>query len=94
MAQFIQQLNIYLKGGQVLNVPFNAEAPDKLNPQINAFFNALGDKEKAGKNFLFQGQRPVLVHLPDVSAADVVSLVRKEKVKEEEIKENSEIKQE
>lgn len=91
MSQFIQQLNIYLKGGQVLNVPFNAEAPDKLNPQINAFFNALGDSEKASKNFLFQGQRPVLVHLPDVSAADVISLVRKEQneiaEQKEEIKE-------
>ncbi|MDM8119456.1 hypothetical protein QUV58_01365 [Succinatimonas hippei] len=91
MSQFIQQLNIYLKGGQVLNVPFNAEAPDKLNPQISAFLNALGDSEKASKNFLFQGQRPVLVHLPDVSAADVISLVRKEQnetaEQKEEIKE-------
>ena len=91
MSQFIQQLNIYLKGGQVLNVPFNAEAPDKLNPQISAFLSALGDREKASKNFLFQGQRPVLVHLPDVSAADVISLVRKEQnetaEQKEEIKE-------
>ena len=40
----------------------------------------VGPKDSSGKNFLFQGQRPVIVRLSDVSAADVVSLVRKEKV--------------
>ena len=77
MAQFIQQLNIYLRGGQVLNLAFNVESPDKLNSQIDAFFNALGAKEQADKNFLFQGQRPALVRLSEVAAADVVSLIRK-----------------
>lgn len=80
MAQtFIQQLNIYLKGGQTLSVPFNAESANKLNTQIEAFVKAMGDKENAQKNFVFQGQRLVMVHLPDVSAIDVVSLVRTEK---------------
>ena len=79
MEEFIQQLNIYLKGGQVLSVNFRVEKAEKLNTQIDAFFKALGDKDSSGKNFLFQGQRPVIVRLSDVSAADVVSLVRKEK---------------
>ena len=33
---------------------------------------------KVQTSFVFQGQRVVLIHLPDISAADVVSLVRKE----------------
>ena len=54
MAQtFIQQLNIYLKGGQTLSVPFNAESANKLNTQIEAFVKAMGDKENAQKNFVF-----------------------------------------
>lgn len=82
MAQtFFQQLNIYLKGGQTLSIPFNAESGSKLNTQIETFVKAMGDKENAQKNFVFQGQRLVLVHLPDVSAIDVVSLVRKEEEK-------------
>lgn len=78
MNSYVQQLHIYLRGGQTLTVPFNAESPDKLNSQIDAFVAALGDPEKSQKNFVFQGQRLVLVHLSDVAALDVVSLVRKE----------------
>lgn len=78
MNSYVQQLHIYLRGGQTLTVPFNAESPDKLNSQIDVFVAALGDPEKSQKNFVFQGQRLVLVHLSDVAALDVVSLVRKE----------------
>lgn len=78
MNSYVQQLHIYLRGGQTLTVPFNAESPDKLNSQIDAFVAALGDPEKSQKHFVFQGQRLVLVHLSDVAALDVVSLVRKE----------------
>lgn len=77
--QFIHQLTVYLKGGQTLVIPFNAESADKLNPQIEAFMKALGDKNKFEGNFVFQGQRVVLIHLPDVSGAEVLSLVRTEK---------------
>lgn len=77
--QFIHQLTVYLKGGQTLVIPFNAELADKLNPQIEAFMKALGDKNKFEGNFVFQGQRVVLIHLPDVSGAEVLSLVRTEK---------------
>ena len=59
---------------------------DKLNAQIQSFVNALGDAEQSKKNFVFQGQRLVLVHLPDVAALDVVSLVRKETEATEEAK--------
>ena len=81
MEEYIQQLNIYLKGGQVLSVNFRVEKADKLNTQIDAFFKALGDKDSSGKNFLFQSQRPVIVRLSDVSAAYVVSFVLKKKKK-------------
>ena len=59
--QYIQQLTVFLRGGQNIVVPFNAEKPE----------------ENQG-NFLFQGARVVLIHLPDVSGLDVVSLVRKQ----------------
>ena len=78
MTQLIQRLSIYLKGGQTLSVHFNAEKQDVLNPQIDAFVKTLGDPEKKAGNFLFQGARVVLVHLADVSAVDVVNLVRKD----------------
>lgn len=76
--QYIQQLTVFLKGGQSIVVPFNAEKPEVLNPQIDAFVKALGTADQKDKNFLFQGARVVLVRLADVSAIDVVSLVRKE----------------
>ena len=78
----IQQLTISLRGGQTDVVPFNAEKADQLNTQIEAFLKALGDKDKAEGSFLFQGARVVLVRLADVSAAEVISLVRKEEVAE------------
>lgn len=79
--QIIQQMTICLKGGQTVVVPFNAEKTDVLNPQIEAFLKALGDKEKQEGNFLFQGARVVLVRLHDVSSVDVVSLIRTEEDK-------------
>lgn len=82
--QFIQQLTVFLKGGQNIVVPFNAEKAEVLNPQIDAFVKALGSAEQKDKNFLFQGARVVLVRLADVSAIDVVSLVRKEEQKAQE----------
>lgn len=81
--QFIQQLTVFLKGGQNIVVPFNAEKPEVLNPQIDAFVKALGSADQKDKNFLFQGARVVLVRLADVSAIDVVSLVRKEEEKDQ-----------
>ena len=51
----IQKLTVYLKSGQTIEVPFNAEKAEVINPQIESFLNALGDKEKREGNFLFQG---------------------------------------
>ena len=79
----IQQLTISLRGGQTVVIPFNAEKADALNPQVEAFLKALGDKEKQEGSFLFQGARVVLVRLADVSCAEVISLVRKEEAKAE-----------
>ena len=77
--QIVQDLKIHLRGGQTVDVNFKAEKADVLNPQIEAFLKALGDKEKREGNFLFQGARIVLVRLADVSAAEVVSLIAKPK---------------
>lgn len=77
--QIVQDLKIHLRGGQTVDVNFKAEKADVLNPQIEAFLKALGDKEKREGNFLFQGARVVLVRLADVSAAEVVSLIAKAK---------------
>lgn len=82
--QFIQQMTIYLKGGQTVVVPFNAEKAEVLNPQIEAFMKALGEKDKKEGNFLFQGARVVLVRLSEVAGVDIVSLVRKEKAEKAE----------
>mgnify|MGYP000842054333 CR=1 FL=1 len=38
--QIIQQLTVYLKGGQTVVVPFNAEKAEVLNPQ-----NLTGERE-------------------------------------------------
>ena len=75
----IQELKVQLRGGQTVAVTFNAEKADVLNPQIESFLKALGDKDKQAGNFLFQGARVVLIRLADVSAAEVVSLVAKNK---------------
>ena len=80
--QIIQQLAVHLKSGRTVVVPFNAEKADVLNPQIEAFFKALGDATKKDGNFLFQGARVVLFRLSEVAGAEVVSLVRKEKEEE------------
>lgn len=77
--QIVQDLKIHLRGGQSVDVNFKAEKADVLNPQIEAFLKALGDKEKREGNFLFQGARVVLVRLVDISAAEVVSLIAKPK---------------
>ena len=77
--KFIQELKVQLRGGQTVTVAFNAEKADILNPQIESFLKALGDKDKQAGNFLFQGARVVLIRLADVSAAEVVSLVAKNK---------------
>ena len=77
--QIVQDLKIQLRGGQTVDVNFKAEKADVLNPQIEEFLKALGDKEKREGNFLFQGARVVLVRLADVSAAEVVSLITKAK---------------
>ena len=78
--QIVQELKIQLRGGQTVDVNFKAEKAEVLNPQIEAFLKALGDKEKQEGNFLFQGARIVVVRLADVSAAEVVSLIAKPKV--------------
>ena len=77
--KIIQELKVQLRGGQTVTVAFNAEKADILNPQIESFLKALGDKDKQAGNFLFQGARVVLIRLADVSAAEVVSLVAKNK---------------
>lgn len=78
-SQIIQELKIQLRGGQTVVVMFNAEKAGAINPQIEAFLQALGDKDKKEGNFLFQGARVVLVRLADVSAVEVVSYVAKPK---------------
>ena len=35
MTQVIQQLTVFLEGGQNIVIPFNAEKPEILNPQID-----------------------------------------------------------
>lgn len=77
--KIIQKLRVQLRGGQTVTVTFNAEKADVLNPQVESFLKALGDKDKQAGNFLFQGARVVLIRLADVSAAEVVSLVAKNK---------------
>ena len=77
--KIIQELKVQLRGGQTVTVAFNAEKADILNPQIESFLKALGDKDKQAGNFLFQGARVVLIRFADVSAAEVVSLVAKNK---------------
>lgn len=77
--KIIQELKVQLRGGQTVTVTFNAEKADVLNPQVESFLKALGDKDKQAGNFLFQGARVVLIRLADVSAAEVVSLVSKNK---------------
>ncbi len=77
--KIIQELKVQLRGGQTVTVTFNAEKADVLNPQVESFLKALGDKDKQAGNFLFQGARVVLIRLADVSAAEVVSLVAKNK---------------
>lgn len=77
--KIIQELKVHLRGGQTVTVTFNAEKADVLNPQVESFLKALGDKDKQAGNFLFQGARVVLIRLADVSAAEVVSLVAKNK---------------
>lgn len=76
--EFIQQLTVSLNGGQTLSVPFHAASADKLNPQIEDFFKCLADKNKQDGVFVFQGARVVLIRIADVSAADVVSLIKKQ----------------
>lgn len=77
--KIIQELKVQLRGGQTVTVAFNAKKADILNPQIESFLKALGDKDKQAGNFLFQGARVVLIRFADVSAAEVVSLVAKNK---------------
>ena len=77
--KIIQELKVQLRGGQTVTVTFNAEKADVLHPQVESFLKALGDKDKQAGNFLFQGARVVLIRLADVSAAEVVSLVSKNK---------------
>lgn len=77
--KIIQKLKVQLRGGQTVTVTFNAEKADVLNPQVESFLKALGDKDKQAGNFLFQGARVVLIRLADVSATEVVSLVAKNK---------------
>ena len=80
MEEYIQQLNIYLKGGQVL-FPLISEwkNADKLNTQIDAFFKALGIKTAAVKISCFKVSVLLLCVYLTCRQLDVVSLVRKEK---------------
>lgn len=80
--EFIQQLTVSLHGGQTLVVPFHAQSANQLNPQIEDFLKAVADKTKQEGVFAFQGARVVLIRIADVSAADVVSLIKKQEAKE------------
>ena len=75
--QIIQELKIQLKGGQTVVVNCSAEKAEILNPQIEAFLQAIGDPAKKDGSFVFQGARVVLVRFADVSAAEVVSYIAK-----------------
>jgi len=78
MEKVYERLNVYLKGGQTVEINFNAEKPEKLNAQVDDFIKTLGDPAKKDGSYLFQGSRVVLIRLADVSAVDVVSLIAKE----------------
>lgn len=83
MTQIIQQLKVYLRGGQTMTINFNAQKAEVLNTQIDDFLKTMGDKEKAQGLYLFQGAQVALIRLADVSACDVVSLIAKEPEKKE-----------
>ena len=53
MTEVIQQLTVFLEGGQNIVIPFNAEKPEILNPQIETFLKALSEKDKKDGYFLF-----------------------------------------
>lgn len=78
MAQVKQLLRIYLKSGQNIEVWFNAEKLNELNPQINQFLQDVAKKDKEHEFFAFQGKRFILIRLDDVVAADAQSFERKE----------------
>lgn len=86
MTQIVQTLKICLRGGQIIEIPFQAGKANELNPQIKDFIKALGDESKKDGKFLFQGQRMVLVRLADVSSADIMSLIVKDKEEADESK--------
>lgn len=71
--EIIQELKVQLRGGQTVTVNFKAEKAEVLNPQIEAFLTAVGDKTKQEGSFVFQGARIVLIRVAEVSAAEVVS---------------------
>ncbi len=71
--QIIQELKIQLKGGQTVVVNFKAEKAEVLNPQVEAFLKACGDKEKQVGNFLFQGAR--IVPVRSVNSCFVISSI-------------------
>ena len=48
MNQIIQELHVYLKGGQSLSIPFAAEKADVLNPQVEAFIEVEGQLRLPG----------------------------------------------
>lgn len=73
MAKVRQSLGIYLKSAENIEVRFNAEKLNELNPQINQFIQAVAKKDKEKEFFAFQGKRFVLVRLDDVVAVDVQS---------------------
>ena len=83
MTECVQQLSIHLTGGQTLSVVFGAETSDVMNSQIEAFLKKFSDRDTSG-SFVFQGARIIVVRLGDVSAAEVVSLVKKPKEVEEQ----------
>lgn len=88
MAQVQQMLRIYLKSGQNIEVWFNAEKLNELNPQINKFLQELKKKDKENEIFEFGGQRLILIRLDDVIAADAMSFEKKE-TQEPEVKAES-----
>lgn len=77
--QNLQRLTVYLKGGQILNVDFNATESNKLNPQIELLAQTTGDLKAQDKVIVFEGQRLIGIRVSEIAAYEVLPLVLKKK---------------
>ena len=74
-----QRLTVYLKGGQILNVDFNATGANKLNPQIELLIKSIGEPKAQEKVIVFEGQRLIGIRVSEVAAYEVLPLVLTQK---------------